>query len=96
MRMRKDISIPIDILTKFDGKANYYYLFACILDNVNRKGICDLSIRSLSAVSNLSVKVVRNAIDFMQRKELINIYVPRDHTCTLVNICKFELYYNKK
>ena len=99
MRMRKDISIPIDILTKFDGKANYYYLFACILDNVNRKGICDLSIRSLSAVSNLSVKVVRNAIDFMVKKKLIKLSYQetrgaqqRAQQNTTINICNTGEY----
>lgn len=97
--MRKDISIPIDILTKFDGKANYYYLFACILDNVNRKGICDLSIRSLSAVSNLSVKVVRNAIDFMVKKKLIKLSSQetrraqqRAQQNTVINVCNTGEY----
>lgn len=97
--MRKDISIPIDVLAKFDGKANYYYLFACILDNVNRKGICDLSIRSLSAVSNLSVKVVRNAIDFMVKKKLIKLSSQetrgaqqRAQQNTIISICNTSEY----
>ncbi len=97
--MRKDISIPIDILTKFDGKSNYYYLFACILDNVNRKGICDLSIRSLSAVSNLSVKVVRNAIDFMVKKKLIKLSSQearraqqRAQQNTIISVCNTSEY----
>lgn len=97
--MKKDISIPIDVLAKFEGKASYYYLFACILDNVNRKGICDLSIRSLSAVSNLSVKVVRNAIDFMVKKKLIKLSSQetrraqqRAQQNTIISICNTSEY----
>lgn len=97
--MRKDISVPIDVLAKFDGKANYFYLFACVLDNVNRKGICDLSIRSLSEVSNLSVKVVRNSIDFMIKKKLIKLASngttgaqQRAQRDTVITICNTDSY----